>query len=71
MLLEILSIMVHDFAVTQVGLAVCGRSRFEYIILKKSEILLSLSYISKSALKSPRRTTGLFSLKMVPKRFER
>ena len=57
--MEILSIKLSDFPV---GLVICGRSRFEYIISKKSQILLSLSYFSKSTLKYPRRTTDLFPL---------
>ena len=41
------------------------------IISKKPEILLSFLYFSKSALKSLRTTTVLFSLERVSKRFER
>ena len=63
--------MVPGFTVTQVGLEIYGRSRFEPIIPKLSKILLTLSYFSKSALKSPGRTAVSFSLKMVSKAFER
>ena len=65
------SLMVLVFAFAQVAVAICGRSSFEYIVSKKSEILLSLSYFSKYALKSQWRITVLFSSERVYHRFGR
>ena len=44
------------------------RSRFEYILSKKSETLQSLSYFNGSALKSA-RSTLLFSAERLSRRF--
>ena len=52
-----LSISVSEFIATRVGLAMRRRSKFEYIVSRKSEIFQSLSYLNRSALKSPRTTT--------------
>ena len=43
-----------DFAVIQVGLVILWRKESEYIT-RKSETLLLMSCVSKSALKSPTR----------------
>ena len=56
--------------VVQVGLKMCGRRREEYIKSKKSEMLLIWSYLSRSALKSPSKTTVLF-YEEVSRRFVR
>ena len=56
---------VADDDVVQVGLKMCRRRREEYIKSRKSEMLLFWSYLSRSALKSPSRTTVLFSDKSV------
>ena len=42
-----------EFAVIQVGLAMLWRKESEYITTRKPEALLFLSYLIKSALKSP------------------
>ena len=57
-----LSMRVADDDVVRVGLEMCGRRRGEYIKSRKSEMLLILSYVNRSALKSPSRTTVLFSV---------
>ena len=62
---------VADDVVVRVGLNMCGKRRDEYIKSRKSEMLLFWSYLSRSALKSPSKTTVLFSKKRVSKRFFR
>ena len=45
----------------RVGLAMCGRRKDEYIKSKKFEMSVSVSYFSRFALKSPSKTSALFS----------
>ena len=62
---------VADDDVVRVGLKMCKRRREGYIKSRKSETLLFWSYLSRSALKPPSRTTVLFSEERVSKRFVR
>ena len=55
----------------RVGLKMSGRRREEYIKSRKSVMLLFWSYFSRSALKSPSKTTVLFSEERVSRRFVR
>ena len=57
--------------IVPVGLKMCGRRREECIKSRKSEMMLFLSYLSRSALKSPSKTTVLFSEERVSKSFVR
>ena len=59
--MNILSIRVADAAVVRVGLATCGRRKDEYIKSRKFEMSVSISYFSRFALKSPSKTSALFS----------
>ena len=62
---------VPDVAVVRVGLKMGGRRKEEYIKSRKSVMLLFWSYLSRSALKSPSKTTVLFSEEKVSRRFAR
>ena len=62
--------VAHD-VVVRVGLKMCGRKMEEYIKSIKSEIMLFWSCLSRSALKSPSKTTALFSEERVSTRFLR
>ena len=62
---------VADDVVVQIELKSWGRRREEYIKSRNSEMLLFWSYVSRSALKSPSKTTVFFSEERVSKKFAR
>ena len=57
---KILSIRVLECEVIRVGDVIWGTKEAEYIWSKKSAVLWSFSYFSKSMLKSPSKTISLF-----------
>ena len=70
--MNILLIRVADAAVVGgVTLAMCGRRKDKYNKSKKFEIPVPMSYFSRFALKSPSKTSVLFSYESFPYRFHR
>ena len=59
--MKMLSIRVVDAVVVRDGLAMCGRRKDVHVKSKKFEMSVSMSYFSSFALKSPSKTSVLFS----------
>ena len=69
--MNILSIRDIDAAVVQFGLVSGGRRKDEYIKSRKFKTSVSMSYFSRSALKSPSKTSVLIPNESFANRFAR